>query len=38
MDALGVLLILIGLVLIILTWTESTGQVLEVLLSGKATA
>lgn len=31
MQGLGALLILIGLLLIVLTWTESTGQVIQAL-------
>lgn len=34
MEALGILLILIGIILIIMTWTETTGQVLEILVNG----
>lgn len=31
MQGLGALLIMIGLLLVILTWTESTGQVIKAL-------
>jgi len=33
MEALGLLLVLLGVLLIFLTYTESTGQVLKVLFS-----
>jgi hypothetical protein len=33
-EALGVLLMVVGLVLIIMTWTETTGQVLALLFGG----
>jgi len=34
MQGLGMVLILIGLLLIVLTWTESTGQVIQALTEG----
>jgi hypothetical protein len=34
MEALGVLLIAVGLILIVTTWTGTTGQVLSLLFSG----
>ena len=33
MEALGVLLIVLGLILVITTWTETTGQVISLLVS-----
>lgn len=33
MEGLGLLLVVVGVLLIFLTYTESTGQVIEVLLS-----
>ena len=36
MEALGILLVVIGLLLIITTWTETTGQVVSLLFSPSA--
>lgn len=38
MEALGVILIVLGVVLVITTWTESTGQILGQLLGGNSNA